>query len=230
MAVGTMIGASIFSIFGLGVKLAGQNLPWAFLLSGIYTMAVAYSYSKLGSKIISDAGPMAFILEGLGDNLLTGTLSVLYWFNFIVSITLFAKGFAGYFIPLLYMGHTQFNYSIVMAGLILFFKGLNFFGSKAVGQAEFWIVLLKLSILLLFIVAGFKYINWQRLIPITDPTHLKGLLNASIVFFLSYMGFGLVTNVSENMKNPQKKCLQGYFYKYFYSNYILFGNISSYFG
>jgi len=204
MAVGTMIGASIFSIFGLGIKLAGTNLPWAFILSGIYAMAVAYSYAILGKQIISDAGPMAFILKGLGDNLLTGTLSILYWFSFVVSIALFANGFAGYFIPLAHIPPTHFNHSLVMAGLILFFTALNFFGSKAVGQAEFWIVLIKLSILLVFIVAGFNYIEWNRLSPQFDPIHLKGLLNASIVFFLSYMGFGLVTNVSENMKNPQK--------------------------
>ncbi|HED11899.1 MAG TPA: amino acid permease, partial [Caldithrix abyssi] len=30
MAVGTMIGASIFSIFGLGAGIAGQDLPEAF--------------------------------------------------------------------------------------------------------------------------------------------------------------------------------------------------------
>ncbi len=204
MAVGTMIGASIFSIFGLGVKLAGINLPWAFILSGVYAMAVAYSYAILGSKIISDAGPIAFILRGLGDNLITGTLSILYWFSFVVSIALFAKGFTGYFIPLVHLNETPLNQGLVITGLIIFFTALNFFGSKAVGQAEFWIVLTKLSILMLFIVAGFQYINWQQLTPQTDPVHLKGLLNASIVFFLSYMGFGLVTNTSENMKNPQK--------------------------
>ncbi len=204
MAVGTMIGASIFSIFGLGVKLAGTNLPWAFILSGVYAMAVAYSYAILGRKIISDAGPMAFILKGLGDNLITGTLSILYWFSFVVSIALFAKGFAGYFIPLIHIDSTPLNHTLVITGLILFFTVLNFFGSKAVGQAEFWIVLIKLSILLLFIAAGFQSIDWHRLTPQTDPVHLKGLLNASIVFFLSYMGFGLVTNTSENMENPQK--------------------------
>jgi len=204
MAVGTMIGASIFSIFGLGVKLAGVNLPWAFLLSGVYAMAVAYSYAILGRQIISDAGPMAFILKGFGDNIITGTLSILYWFSFVVSIALFANGFAGYFIPLVHIEPTHLNHALVMAGLILFFTSLNFFGSKAVGKAEFWIVLIKLSILLLFIIAGFKYIQWDRLTPQTDPAHLKGLLNASIVFFLSYMGFGLVTNVSENMENPQR--------------------------
>ncbi len=215
MAVGTMIGASIFSIFGLGAKLAGVNLPWAFLLSGIYAMAVAYSYAVLGSKIISDAGPMAFILKGLGDNLLTGTLSILYWFSFIVSIALFGKGFAGYFMPLFHVPLSQINTDLVITGLILFFTVLNFFGSKTVGKAEFWIVLIKLSILLLFIVAGFQFIQWNRLAPQTDPAHLKGLLNASIVFFLSYMGFGLVTNTSENMNHPQKNVPRAIFISIF---------------
>ena len=59
MAVGTMIGASIFSIFGVGVEIAGGNLPEAFILSGIFALIVAYSYAKLGGKIISNAGPIA---------------------------------------------------------------------------------------------------------------------------------------------------------------------------
>ncbi|MCB1109366.1 MAG: amino acid permease, partial [Chlamydiia bacterium] len=69
MAVGTMIGASIFSIFGIGAKIAGNNLPEAFILSGLFALLVAYSYSKLGAKIISNAGPIEFILQGIGDNL-----------------------------------------------------------------------------------------------------------------------------------------------------------------
>jgi len=223
MAVGTMIGASIFSIFGLGVKLAGVDLPLAFLLSGVYAMAVAYSYAMLGRKIISDAGPMAFIIKGWGDNLLTGTLSILYWFSFVVSIALFAKGFTGYFLPLFHISQTPLHTGLTITGLIVFFTALNFLGSKTVGKAEFWIVLIKLSILLLFIVAGFKYINWEQVKPVFDTPHLKGLLNASIVFFLSYMGFGLVTNVSENMENPQKNVPRAIFISIFIVMLIYLG-------
>ncbi len=32
MAVGTMVGASIFTIFGIGAELAKQNLPETFVL------------------------------------------------------------------------------------------------------------------------------------------------------------------------------------------------------
>ncbi len=204
MAVGTMIGASIFSIFGLGAKVSGQDLPLAFLLSGFYALVVAYSYSILGSKIISNAGPIAFILKGLGDNIVTGALSILLWFTFIVSISLFVKGFAGYLLPAIGIESTSLSIGIVEVIVISFFTALNFFGSKAVGKAEFYIVLTKLSILLLFILAGFLSINWHSVQPVFDKSHTSALLNGSIIFFLSYMGFGLITNASENMKNPKK--------------------------
>ncbi len=215
MAVGTMIGASIFSIFGLGATIAGQDLPLAFLLSGFYALIVAYSYSILGSKIISNAGPVAFILKGFGDNVITGALSILLWFTFIISISLFVKGFAGYFLPLVHLKTTALSIGIVEVGVISFFTALNFFGSKAVGKAEFYIVLIKLSILLTFILAGFLSINWTNVQPIFDKTHSNGLLNGSIIFFLSYMGFGLITNASENIKNPKKNISRAIFISIF---------------
>ncbi len=204
MAVGTMIGASIFSIFGLGAQIAGKNLPEAFILSGLYALAVAYSYAKMGSKIISNAGPIAFILKGFGDNIISGALSILMWLTYVISISLFVKGFAGYFLPFFSIPQTQLNIGLVEAITVSFFTALNFFGSKAVGKAEFYIVLIKLSILTIFIAGGIATMNLTSAAPIFNNEGMKGLLNASIIFFLSYMGFGLITNASENIKNPVK--------------------------
>lgn len=204
IAVGTMIGASIFSIFGVGAEIAGKNLPEAFVLSGLLSFMVAYSYAKMGSKIVSNAGPIAFILEGFGDNVITGTLSILMWLSYVVSISLFVKGFAGYFLPLCHMTVTPISMGIVEAIVISFFTSLNFFGSKAVGRAEFYIVLIKLSILGVFIVLGVATIKPDLIMPSSDPQHILATVNAAVVFFLSYMGFGLITNASENMKNPGK--------------------------
>ncbi len=202
IAIGTMIGASIFSIFGLGVQIAGKWLPIAFLLSGIYAFAVAYSYATLGGKIISNEGPMAFIFRAFGKNTFSGTLSVLMWLSYVVSIALFAKGFAGYFLPLFHIAPEGSAFVITEITLILFFTALNFFGSKAVGKSEFWIVLGKLAILAIFIVGGVFSIKKSLLLP--ESFNGTGVLNASLIFFLSYMGFGLVTNASENVKNPER--------------------------
>lgn len=204
LAVGTMIGASIFSIFGLGARIAGHNLPFVFVISGAVALLVAYSYAKLGSQIISDAGPMEFILKGIGDNLVTGGLSFLFWLTYVVSIALFAKGFAGYFLPLLPVASSPVALALAEAGVVLVFMGLGLLGSATVGKAEFFIVLVKLSILGLFVVLGIWSIRPEWVTPTFGTQGIKGILNATAVFFLSYMGFGLVTNASENMKDPQR--------------------------
>ena len=204
MAVGTMIGASIFSIFGLGAQVAGRNLPEAFLLSGIYAFVVAYSYGILGNQIISNAGPIGFILKGLGDGLVSGTLSILLWMSYVVSIALLVKGFAGYFVPLVHLPTTFLSNAIVESILLFLFVGLHFLGNKAVGKAELYIVGIKLTILMVFIVGGVWTLQWQNIKPDLDGSHLGQLVNASVIFFLSYMGFGIITNASENIKNPKQ--------------------------
>nr|3GI9_C Chain C, Uncharacterized protein MJ0609 [Methanocaldococcus jannaschii]3GIA_A Chain A, Uncharacterized protein MJ0609 [Methanocaldococcus jannaschii] len=204
MAVGVMIGASIFSIFGVGAKIAGRNLPETFILSGIYALLVAYSYTKLGAKIVSNAGPIAFIHKAIGDNIITGALSILLWMSYVISIALFAKGFAGYFLPLINAPINTFNIAITEIGIVAFFTALNFFGSKAVGRAEFFIVLVKLLILGLFIFAGLITIHPSYVIPDLAPSAVSGMIFASAIFFLSYMGFGVITNASEHIENPKK--------------------------
>lgn len=204
MAVGTMIGASIFSVFGVGAEIAGHNLPEAFLLSGLYAFIVAYSYAKLGTKIISNAGPIAFIIKGIGNGVVTGALSVLMWLTYVISIAMFAKGFAGYFLPLLKINPSPLKTAFLEVSVVVFFTILNFFGSKIVGKTEFYIVLVKVSILVFFISIGILHIRPSYIQPQFSSPQIKGLLHASVIFFLSYMGFGLITNASENIKNASK--------------------------
>ena len=204
LAVGTMIGASIFSIFGEGVKVAGNGLPIAFFISGIYALMVAYSYAHMGSKLISNAGPIAFIERGFGSSPVVGSLSILMWFSYVISIALFSISFAGYFLPLIHLNY-PLAYTTVEVLVVALFGALNYFGgTRAVGRFEFWIVLTKVLILLVFIVAGLWVLHPEYLKPHPSPEYFKGILTASVVFFLSYMGFGLITNVSENVVNPSK--------------------------
>ncbi len=204
MAVGVMVGASIFSIFGVGAKIAGKCLPETFVLSGIYALLVAYSYSKLGAKIISDAGPIAYIHNAIGDNVITGSLSILLWVSYVISIALFAKGFSGYFLPLINVSTNSYNIALCEIGIVSFFTALNFFGSKTVGKTEFFIVLTKLLILGLFIFAGLLTLHISYLIPSASSSSINGAIFASAIFFLSYMGFGVITNASEHIENPSK--------------------------
>lgn len=204
IAVGIIIGASIFSLIGVGAKLAGRDLPIAFMLSSLAALLVAYSYAKLGSRIVSNAGPIEFIVRGIGDNVVTGMLAFMLWFTYVASIALFAKTFAGYFLALLGLPLSRFNIAIVELGVVVVFTLLNFKGSKTVGRAESLIVAAKLGILGVFILAGLLSVNPDWVAPVWDKRHLMGAVYAATLFFLSYTGFGLVTNASEDIEDPER--------------------------
>ncbi len=204
IAVGTMIGAGIFSILGVGAEICKQNLYIAFILASLVAYLVAYSYAKLGTVYVSNAGPIEFILRGIGDSPITGTLAILMWFSYVISISLFAKAFAGYFLALFKIPLTSISIAIIEILVVSFFTVLNFFGSKAVGKAEFWIVLIKVSILLSFVVLGIWSINPSYLKPLLSHKDIVNTFYAATVLFLTYMGFGLITNASEDIENPKK--------------------------
>jgi amino acid transporter len=203
-AVGTMIGAGIFSVLGVGAQICGRNLPLAFLIAGFIAFFVAYSYAYLGRVFVSNAGPIEFILQAFGNRFWIGVLAFLYWLSFVISISLFAKAFAYYGLALFHVKTTPLLVGIIEALVIAFFTVLNFFGAKAVGRVEFYIVLIKVSILLTFVVLGIWTIHPEWLKPNLTPQGLRDTFYAASILFLTYMGFGIVTNASEDMENPKR--------------------------
>jgi len=204
IAVGIIIGASIFSLIGVGAEIAGRDLPLAFVFASTAALLVAYNYARLGSKIVSNAGPIEFILRGIGDNVLTGMFAFMLWFTYVASIALFAKTFAGYFLALIHAPLNALNTALVEVAVVAVFVALNFRGSKTVGRAESLIVAAKLGILSFFIAIGLWTIKPSLLAPVLDKQHLAGVAYAAAFFFLSYTGFGLVTNASEDIEDPER--------------------------
>jgi len=199
-----MIGAGIFSVLGVGAQICGTNLPLAFVIAGLIAWFVAYSYAHLGRVFVSNAGPIEFIIRAFGDRLFVGVLAFLYWFSFVVSISLFAKAFAYYGLALFHQPMNPLYVGILEALVIALFTVLNFFGAKAVGKVEFYIVLLKVSILLSFVVLGIWTIKPELLKLDLTPQGLRDTLFAASILFLTYMGFGIITNASEDMENPKR--------------------------
>ncbi len=204
LGVGIIIGASIFSLVGVGVKIAGSNLPEAFALSALIALSIAYSYAKLSRVLISNAGPIEYVIHAFGDNVFVGALAFIYWFSFVISISLFTYTFAGYALGALGLENSKTLYYIVEAFIIAIFVSLNFKGAKAVGSAETFLVAFKLFVLLVFIAGGMLliHLNWLR--PDFSVRGLVGLLVASAMYLLSYAGFGVITNASEDIENPEK--------------------------
>ncbi|WP_048178776.1 APC family permease [Methanosarcina sp. MTP4] len=203
IGVGAMVGAGIFSIFGMAAAISGNAVYVSFVIAGLVALLSTYSYAKLGAKYPSAGGPVEFLVRGFGDGVLSGGLNVLLWVGYIFGLALYAKGFSSYAVTFLPAGSGQGWDAVFATGIVLLFTGVNFIGAKAVGKSELFIVSIKVGILILFGLAGLFYITPGNLALSNFPAPSNILYGAGMVF-LAYQGFGLITNAAEDMVNPEK--------------------------
>jgi amino acid transporter len=210
IGIGGMVGGGIFAVLGLAVQLAHGGTPIAFALAGMIALVTAYSYVKLSVRYPSQGGTVEFLNQAFGAGLLTGGLNVLLWLSYIVMLSLYAYAFGSYGASFFPEAAQQVWKHIFISGAILLFTGLNILGAKKVGESETYIVLLKITILLVFLGAGLWTVNLQRLEPAAWSAPVQ-LIAGGMIIFVAYEGFELIANTAENVKNPRKTLPLAYF-------------------
>lgn len=200
IGVGGMIGAGIFSILGVAGQIAGNLVYVSFIIAGIVALFCTYSYAKLGTTFPTAGGPVEFITVGFGDNVVSGSLNILLWIGYVFALALYARAFGGYAATFISSTASSIWPNIFATAIILVFTLVNFIGAKAVGRSEFFIVAIKVGILIIFALLGLLYIK-PALLTSTSKSDLASIVFCSGVVFLAYEGFGLITNAAEDMNN-----------------------------
>ena len=209
IGIGGMVGGGIFAVLGLAVQLAAGGTYIAFAIAGLIAVLTSYSYARLTLTFPSQGGTVEFLNQAFGTGIVTGGLNILLWFNYVIMLSLYAYAFGSY-------GSTFFSLDlqpvlkhVLTSGVIVVFTVLNFLGSRAVGEAEEWIVGVKVGILLLFLVFGFGRVNLANLKPATWAPAFQ-LISGGMIIFVAYEGFELIANTASDMKNPGKNIPRSY--------------------
>lgn len=203
IGVGGMVGGGIFAVLGLSVELTGGGAPVAFLIAGIVALVTSYSYVRLSVTFPSQGGTVAFLDRAFGSGLLTGSANILLWISYIVMLSLYAYAFGSYgasFFPA--DSQPLWKHILITSGVIVI-TGLNLLNAKLIGEAEDWIVLLKLVILALFIAVGIWGVDTSRLALSTWSSPLN-LVAGGMIIFLAYEGFELIANTAQDVKDAPK--------------------------
>ena len=210
IGVGGMIGGGIFAVLGLSVKLAHGGAPLAFLIAGIVALATSYSYAHLSVKYPSQGGTVSFLDRAFGPGVLTGGLNILLWISYIVMLSLYAYAFGSYGASLFPPESQDLWKHIFISGIVVTITLLNLLSTKLVGEAEDWIVLIKLIILILFIAMGIPGIEKARLMPQAWSSPMA-LVAGGMIIFLAYEGFELIANTAQDVRNPERVLPLAYF-------------------
>lgn len=203
IGIGGMVGGGIFAVLGLSVELTNGGAPVAFLIAGIVALVTSYSYAKLSVTFPSQGGTVSFLDRAFGSGLLTGSANILLWISYIVMLSLYAYAFGSYGASFFPQGSEVFWKHILITGSIVGITGLNLLNTKLIGEAEDWIVLLKLLILFLFIGIGIWGIDATKLAPASWSPPMS-LIAGGMIIFLAYEGFELIANTAQDVRDPSK--------------------------
>ena len=208
VGLAAIIGAGIFVLSGTAIALAGVYSLVAFAIVGVLALTIALELGELGSLMPRVKGASySYTYAALGSELgfITG---ILRYVSLATAIGAIALGFGSYFAS--FFGISS-GYSIPVAiAVIAVLSGVNVLGVKKAAEADLWLVLVKIGILLLFV--GFAiYIALSHAHTFANVSFampsgglLGGIFAASIVVFFAYSGFQAISSLTDRISNGSK--------------------------
>ncbi len=206
LGIGSMVGVGIFIVVGEAGSVAG-NIVWlSFVLGGLVALLSGYSLAKLALAFPSRGGIVEYLVQCYGEGFFSGTASVLFYLAQIVALAAIAKAFGSYAATFL-SSSSPFWVNLFALGILFIFMVINLLGASSVAKSETVIVVIKLSILTIFTVAGFFFIKPEYL-SLKEMPPLINMLYAIGITFFAYQGFSFITNTVEDMENPEKNIIR----------------------
>jgi amino acid transporter len=213
IGIGGIVGGGIFATIGLAVVSSRGATYLSFLIGGVVALLTAYSYLRLSVTYPSKGGTITFINRAFGPGLFTGSLNVLLVMSYVVLLAVYAYAFATYtaatFLP---KSDYEFWHTVFASAVIIVLAFINFIGPSIAERSEGFFNVSKLLILLIFVVMGLFVgdLSFERLSP-ADWVSAPDIIAAGMLVFISYEGFELIANVSDQVRDKEKNLGYAYF-------------------
>jgi len=152
----------------------------------------------------SRGGAAQFLIRCFGDGVIAGGLNVFQFLGWIIAMALYCAGFAGYLRALLPWHTPEWSGKAIGIGLIVAVVAVNLIGTKFVGRSEIFVVTVELAILAVFVVLGLTRADPGRFADNGGHSWL-GIFFAAGLLYVTYEGFGVVTNSAADMRDPARE-------------------------
>ena len=216
MGIGAIIGAGIFILTGIASAFyAGPAVIISFLIAGVACLFTALCYAEFASMIPVAGSAYTYSYVTLGE-LLAWIIGWNLILEYLVIVAAVAVGWSGYIVNIftslgLILPAQLINPPGVEGGLInipavIIIAGITWLlvrGAKQSSQVNTVIVIIKLSVILLFLTIGVNYINPANYHPFL-PYGWSGVFKGAAIIFFAYIGFDAITTAAEEVKNPRK--------------------------
>ena len=201
--LGGVVGGGIFAVLGEAVSLAHGGTPMAFFVAGMVALLTSYAYAKLSVKYPSQGGTVVFIDKAFGNNIASGSVNLMLWLSYLVTIALYAVAFASYALTFFHDNTSTLIKHVLISAAVLLPTAINLVSASFVSKSETAIVALKLVLLAVIIVFSIAYVDPE----LVAPAHwgsMSSIFAAGMIIFVAYEGFELIANSAEDVQNPER--------------------------
>ncbi|MGW7574597.1 amino acid permease [Streptomyces sp. NPDC054765] len=244
--VGVVIGTGIFVLTGkIAKEQAGPAVALSFAVAGVVCALAALCYAEFASTVPVAGSAYTFSYASLGEL----PAWIIGW-DLILELALgcavVAVGWSGYVRSLLdtaglrlparlsgtHEGH--FGFDLLASILVLVLTGILVLGMKLSSRVTAVVVGIKVTVVLLVIIAGAFLVNganYRPFIPPSKPSEaggglaaplselmfgfapssfgVMGVFAAAAVVFFAFIGFDVVATAAEETRNPQRDVPRG---------------------
>lgn len=217
IGIGCIIGVGIFVLPGVeAATAAGPGIILSFAIAAIACACNALCYAELAAMIPVSGSAYTYGFATLGEFFawVIGWDLILQYTGGAVMV---ATGWSAYFVNLARTMGLRMPQALIASPwdkdpglfnipatvIVLVITGLLIIGIKESARVNLAIVIVKIGVILLFIGAAAGHIDPRRWQPFM-PFGFQGVLKASAVVFLAYLGFDAVSTASEEARRPQR--------------------------
>jgi len=207
--IGGMVGGGIFAVLGEAVSLAHGATAVAFAVAGIVAIATAYSYAKLSTTYQSKGWTVTFIDNAFGNNVISGSVNLMLWLSYLVTISLYATAFA-YYAGTFFSAKSFLIHHALISFAIITPAVINLISVFFVSKSETVIVIIKIILLVLVIIAWASHVDTVRMSP-GHWASMTSIVVAGMIIFVAYEWFELISNSAEDIKEPNKNLPRAFY-------------------
>ncbi|MGA7303841.1 MAG: amino acid permease [Rhodothermales bacterium] len=208
IATGATLSSGFFLLPGLAAASAGNALPIAYLVAGLFVLPGVMSAAELTTAMPRAGGIYYFLDRSMGP--LMGTIGGFgTWIALILkaSFALIGVGaYLGLFFP-----HIQIV--PIAAAFAIVFGVVNLISAKKSTQFQVYLVVGLLILLVWFSIKGAFAIETGHFAGILSTESGSITYTAGLVV-ISYIGLSKVASVSEEVRNPERNLPLGMFLAY----------------
>ena len=217
LGVGAIVGTGIFVLTGVvAAQHSGPAIILSFALAALACAFAAFCYAEFASSVPVSGSVYTYTYATMGEvfAFLIGWDLML---EYLLATSAVANGWSAYFQSLLKGFGIQIPTILASAPgagkggfidlpavcIILLMTILLSRGVRESARVNNIMVFIKLTVVLLFIFAGVKYVKPENWTPFM-PFGFDGVMVGAATVFFAFIGFDAVSTAAEEVKRPQR--------------------------